>query len=853
MRIQTRIISAVLLVVAVVNVVYAVYVVKREQRNAMAQLQSTMEENDKLLKVVATGPLYDGNVEQLDAILDSIFANPDIVRVELTEKNGDIKMYRTRIPVTKRGESFDRNVVITRGIDQLGEIQTTYSGARIEQMFMVSAIRLSFFALAMLLLLSSVIYLIARGISGPIERLTESAEDMANGHLNRAISPSGAQELQSLGQSFIRMRDAIRTKMADLAKQNESLRLKDLAIASSVNGIAIADQSGLLTYVNRSFLRIWGYDDPSQVLGKLALDFWQDKEQASRVVKHLHEHGTVTGELIAKKKDGSSFPIELSANLMTDEAGRPSSLIGFFIDITERKQAEDALRESEEKYKFLIETTSTGYVIIDKRGRVVDANQEYIRMTGHSSLEEIAGREVVEWTAPYDLARNAEEVKKCIERGFVRNLVIDYIDHQGKSRPIEINATVMRELESEQIFSICRDISERRRAEEEKDRLESQLLQAQKLESVGRLAGGVAHDFNNMLNVIMGYAELIIYRLPEGDPLSKNAKEIQKAAIRSRDLTRQLLAFSRKQIIAPRPVDLNYLVKDTQNTLARLIGEDIDLQFHPDEALWTISFDPSQFDQILINLAVNARDAMPDGGKLTIETANVRLDDAYCRDHPGFLPGDYVQLMVSDNGIGMDRETLSHVFEPFFTTKEVDKGTGLGLATVYGIIKQNNGFINIYSEPGQGTTFNIYFPRITSQEDAITEKIGDAQVAFGTGTVLLVEDDEMVLSVVIELLRNIGYTVLVAKTPMEALSLLEKTDTPVDLLLTDVVMPGMKGNELRDRARVVRPGIKVLFMSGYTTNIIVHHGILKKGVHFLQKPFSLESLAQKVREAIEDT
>jgi CheY-like chemotaxis protein len=296
-------------------------------------------------------------------------------------------------------------------------------------------------------------------------------------------------------------------------------------------------------------------------------------------------------------------------------------------------------------------------------------------------------------------------------------------------------------------------------------------------------------------------------------------------------------------------VNLNDLVENTEGTLARLIGEDIDLSFYPGDDLWIVRFDPSQVDQILINLAVNARDAMPDGGKLTIETSNIRLNEAYCRDHAGFIPGDYVQVMVSDNGVGMDRETISHVFEPFFTTKEVDKGTGLGLSTIYGIVNQHGGFINVYSEPGQGTTFRIYIPRVTEKGE-IAETTEETQAAPGIGTVLLVEDDEMVRLVTKAQLENIGYTVLVGTTPMEALSLLKRADTPVDLLITDVVMPGMKGGELRDRAQVLRPGIKVLFMSGYTSNVIVHHGILAEGVHFVQKPFTMDILAQKVLEAM---
>ncbi|MBE0556359.1 MAG: response regulator, partial [Proteobacteria bacterium] len=333
------------------------------------------------------------------------------------------------------------------------------------------------------------------------------------------------------------------------------------------------------------------------------------------------------------------------------------------------------------------------------------------------------------------------------------------------------------------------------------------------------------------------------------DPVLKDVLAIEKAANHSRDITRQLLAFSRKQIIAPRVMNLNDVVASYRNTLSRLIGADIDLRFCPGENLWRINFDPAQVEQILVNLAVNARDAMPDGGKLTIETENCRLDAAYCLKHLGFKPGQYVFLGVSDDGMGMDRETQSHLFEPFFTTKEVGKGTGLGLATVYGMVKQNGGFIICYSEPGRGTTFKIYIPRV-SGEGETAEEPREAPVAHGAGRILLVEDDEMVREITKDILEEIGYTVLTVDTPKEAVALCENKETRVDLLLTDVVMPEMSGKELGKRIAAIRPGIKVLFMSGYTSDVIAHRGVLEKGVHFIQKPFRLKDLARKIHELI---
>jgi two-component system cell cycle sensor histidine kinase/response regulator CckA len=524
---------------------------------------------------------------------------------------------------------------------------------------------------------------------------------------------------------------------------------------------------------------------------------------------------------------------------------------GIMLEISERKRAEEALRESEAKYRRLHETMMDAFVRIDMAGNIREANRAYQVLLGYSEgelLQKTYENLTPEKWHALEAGIIAEEV---LVNGHSRVYEKEYRRKDGTIFPVELRTFLLRDDIGQPIgmWAIVHDITERKRVEEEKARLESQLRQAQKMESVGRLAGGVAHDFNNMLSVILGYAELIKSRLPVGDPHLKDVLAIEKAAGHSRDITRQLLAFSRKQIIEPRLMDLNDQITSSQNTLFQLIGEDIDLSFYPEKDLQRIHFDPTQVDQILVNLVVNARDAMPDGGRLTIETANIRLDADYCLKHLGFKPGDYVLLAVSDDGVGMDKELQSHLFEPFFTTKEVGEGTGLGLATVYGMVKQNGGFINVYSEPGQGTTFKIYIPSV-GEEKIRTEEIEEAEVAYGSGKVLLVEDEEMVREIAKEILVEIGYTVLVAETPQEALSLCENKDTHIDLLLTDVVMPGMSGVELKKKIEVIRPGIKVLFMSGYTSNVIANRGVLEKGVHFIQKPFRMKDLARKVREAI---
>jgi CheY-like chemotaxis protein len=371
------------------------------------------------------------------------------------------------------------------------------------------------------------------------------------------------------------------------------------------------------------------------------------------------------------------------------------------------------------------------------------------------------------------------------------------------------------------------------------------------MESVGRLAGGVAHDYNNMLGVILGHAEMALERVAPTEPLCHNLKEIRKAAERSADLTRQLLAFARKQTVAPKVLDLNKTVRAMSGMLRRLIGEDIDLAWMPGKELWTVNVDPSQIDQILANLCVNARDAIAGVGKVTVETGNISVDEAYCADHAGFVPGEYVLLAVSDNGCGMDAEVLSHLFEPFFTTKALGQGTGLGLATVYGAVKQNNGFINVYSELGQGTTFKIYLPRHAAKQ-APPAEAGRAQAeGRGSETILLVEDEPAILKMVILMLEREGYTVLGAGTPGEAIRLAREHAGRIDLLMSDVVMPEMNGRDLAKNILSLYPDIRLLFMSGYTANVIAHQGVLDPGVHFLQKPFSRVHLIAKLREALD--
>lgn len=398
-------------------------------------------------------------------------------------------------------------------------------------------------------------------------------------------------------------------------------------------------------------------------------------------------------------------------------------------------------------------------------------------------------------------------------------------------------------LERDKFILTCEDCTELKRIEE-------QFQQAQKMEAMGRLAGGIAHDFNNMLTVILGHTQLALLNLDSSHPHHRRFIEIQKAGQRSAELTKNLLAFARKQTIAPKVIDFNSVVGDMFKMLKSLIGENIELLWIPGADIWPVKLDPAQLNQIIVNLVINARDAIPEQGKILIETENVMLDENYCKTHLGFIPGEYVMLAISDNGVGMKKEVLKHLFEPFFTTKGVDKGSGLGLSTVYGIIKQNHGFINVYSEPDKGSTFKVYMPRFVGLNEEDKLETGKDVMEGNGETILVVEDEKEVLELCTFMLKYLGYKVISANAPHDAIKEMKDYKGEIHLLITDVVMPEMNGRELARHLKALRPSLKTLYMSGYTSNAIVHNGILKENVNYIQKPFTFYTLAAKVREVL---
>ena len=508
------------------------------------------------------------------------------------------------------------------------------------------------------------------------------------------------------------------------------------------------------------------------------------------------------------------------------------------------RSAQEGLRRSETNFRSLVTNAPYGICRCDSQGALLSVNPALVSILGYDSAYELAGRNLAnlyadsqEW---FTLADHLKSLRKF------EGLIAEWLCRDASTVTVRLSGRAIRGERNAIFFDLfAENVTEQRK-------LEQQLRQAQKMEAVGRLAGGIAHDFNNLLMVISGYSEFLLDRVGPNPALRDPAREISGAAQRATSLTRQLLAFSRKQMLAPKVLDLNCIVTENLNMLNRVIGEDIELVMIPGSELGAVKADPGQIEQVIMNLAVNARDAMPHGGKLTIETANVVLDESYARLHTPLEPGEYVMLAISDTGAGMDTETQSRIFEPFFTTKG-PKGTGLGLSTVYGIIKQSEGFIWVYSEPGKGSTFKIYLPRISAAGEALTTQPATAPAQSQTAheTILVVEDESKLRRLARLALQDEGYTVLEASDGPAAIRVVQTYPGPIHLLLTDVVMPGMNGRELAQHISASRPETRVLYMSGYTENVIGHNGMLEEGVNLLQKPFSLPALKARVREVLD--
>ncbi len=596
---------------------------------------------------------------------------------------------------------------------------------------------------------------------------------------------------------------------------------------------------------------------PQSVYGVLAASEWRWLEHAGWVLFEntflliaIKRSVSEMRDIAARRAQSEDSREDLESHVAQRTAQLAAANQELESEVSERKSAEKALRDSEGRYRLLFESNPLPMWVYDLETLAFLAvNEAAERRYGFSS-EEFLRMTIKDIRPPEDVARLLSSLPARAD-GLSEGSTWRHRKKDGTLIDVEITSYPLNFAGRQAELVLANDITERKEAEEALRRSESQLRQALKMEAVGKLAGGIAHDFNNLLTAITGQSEMCLRRLAPDDPIYGRIEEIKKAGDRAAVLTRQLLAFSRKQILQPEVIDLNHVVFEVSKMLQRLIGEDIDLLMGLGADLGRVKADPNQLEQVLMNLTVNARDAMPKGGKLTIETSNVQLSEAFAGRHLSVPPGDYVMLAVSDTGCGMDATTQARIFEPFFTTKEVGKGTGLGLATVYGIVKQSGGSLWVYSEVGQGTTFKIYLPCVegTVEQEKIVAKHGE--LAAGVEIVLLVEDEAVVREMAMEILVECGYAVLEAKDGTEALQLARQHAGEIHLMLTDVVMPRMSGRELAEQLALFRPEVKVLYMSGYTDDAIVHHGVLDEGTAFIGKPFTMEALAKKVRETLD--
>ncbi len=690
------------------------------------------------------------------------------------------------------------------------------------------------------------IYAAARDITD--RKQTEEAVLRSHDELERQIRERTA-ELTRANEALLA--EITERKQAEESLRNAEKRYRSI-VENAVEGFFQTTPDGQYVSVNPALARMYGYDSPDELMrsvGDIGRQVYVDLNRRAEFKRIMEECDVVRDfEYQVYRRDGHKILLSENARGVRDANGNILYYEGTVEDITASKQAEEELRHREAEHRRLIENMPEVVWKADEQGKAFFISEKIERVFGYTP-EEIRREGEHLWFGRMH-PDDCERVREAYSKLFRENLPFDVeyrIQHRDGRWMWWHDRAVGIEGDQEERYAegLLSDITERKQ-------MEQQLRQTQKMEAIGQLAGGVAHDFNNLLTVIRGHTDLLLDHIGQTDALRRNVEQIQKSSDRAVSLTRQLLAFSRKQVLQPKVLDLNAVVAEMGKMLPRLIGENISLMISAAPSLGRVKADPGQIEQVILNLAVNARDAMPQGGKLTIETANVELDEAYAREHLTARPGPHVMLAVSDTGCGMDPETQSHIFEPFFTTKELGRGTGIGLATVYGIVKQSGAWIWVYSEVGKGSTFKIYLPRVDDEPEK-AERPTKALVGINRGseTVLVVEDNESLRQLTCEFLASTGYTVLVAQDGSEAIRIAEQHTGPVHLLLTDVVMPGLSGSELAQRLARLRPDIKVLYASGYAGDAILQQGVLEEGASFLPKPFTRNALAQKVREVLE--
>lgn len=654
-------------------------------------------------------------------------------------------------------------------------------------------------------------------------------------------------------------KDVTEQKKAHEALIRSERKWRNILVNTPQIGISL-NPEGQIMFANEHFLQLTGWE-AHEVIGRNWFDLIipehirEELRGVFRTVmkeRDIREFSTYENEIVTKS--GELRSIAWSNVVNKDVQGDVIDIVCLGLDLTERKKADAAIRDREEKYRTILESMEDGYFEVDIAGNFTFFNEAMRKMLGYTedALMGMNNREFMD-------KENAEKVYETFNHVYrtgesYKAFDWELIRKDGAILNIDTSVSLIKDEKGRAVGfrGIARDFTEKKIAQEEKAQLEEQINQAQKLESVGRLAGGVAHDLNNLLSPILGYSEILLEGIGNSDWHRRELEEILKAGQRARDLVQQLLAFSRKQLLEFKNVDLNALLKNFYKLLRHTIRENIDINMQLAQSLPLVKSDPGQLEQVVMNLAVNAQDAMPKGGKMIIETAGVELDESYAAEHTSVVPGSYVRLTVTDTGSGMDEETLEKIFEPFFTTKAFGKGTGLGLATVYGIVKQHGGNVWAYTEPGLGSTFKIYLPASTDElEDEAEGTSAIPSDMRGSETILLVEDNHQVRDLSLNVLEKKGYTVLAAENGRDAIELLNTHDGPIDLLLTDVIMPEMDGRQLFERVSGLYPNAGVIYMSGYTVDVIAHHGVIDTGVNFLQKPFAIKDLAAKVREALD--
>ncbi|HJV89205.1 MAG TPA: PAS domain S-box protein [Holophagaceae bacterium] len=840
---------------------------RTESLTRRQHLEQTLAATADHMAASLTLPVWNFDRPQTARILDSLMADRVVQEVNLRSGSGAVEVLtRSRGP-NWTVETSDRSPAwgqdpgpglmaterpITLDQETLGHLRLVYSTRFLDaELRALLRQRLAWVAALDLLLIACMSLLLWHLVLHPLRDLQRLAERVSSGEAGDFLPATANHpgELGALQAALLRTFGLLRDRYQALQLSEERFRV---LVDQAPEAIIVADaDERVVVDANQKAAAL--LDIPrEQLIGRSIFEIYKaDQPDGQPVDRTMRDNigEALRGKVVVFERAIRSAGGELrrcEVHLVRLPSKDRRLVRATYLDITERKRSEDMLR----KLSQVVEQSPISILITNMHGHIEYVNPVFLKTTGYAP-EEILGETIWLFQMPGLSAEQDAEFWDRITQGKVWQGEMTGTRKDGGTLYESVHISPVFDERGEPTHLICmkENITERHAAEEERRNLEGQLFQSQKLEALGLLAGGIAHDMNNMLGAVMGHTDMLRVKLPATPDLERHLNGIATAADRSRDIVQKVLAFSRKQVFSPRPLDLNAHITATRDTLAPLIGEDIQFTFWPGPDLWPILADPSQIDQVVMNLVVNARDAMPAGGTLSVETENRHLEPSDCEDCPQSAPGDYVAVRVRDSGVGMDEATLARIFEPFFTTKPVGVGTGLGLSTLFGIVKQNNGFVTVESVPGKGTCFEVFLPRLKAEAVPAAEAPPPAAPPKkAEGTILIVEDDVLLGTVISALAESLGYRTLTANSPEEALELAADLGTPLDLLLTDVVMPGMNGRELRVQIERLRPGLPTLFMSGYTADVIAKRGILEEGVHLIRKPFSKHELIQKLQD-----